>query len=163
MQIRSLASADYEVISPVVDEWWGGRPVRHLLPRLFFEHFSSTSFALDKSAELCAFLVGFRSQSLAHVAYIHFVGVAPSQRGQGHGRALYAAFFERAAALGCTEAHCITSPVNTGSIAFHQRMGFNMVCTGTEQGGIPISLNHAGEGQHRVLFRKLLASENNGT
>ena len=164
MQIRPLASADYEVISPVVDEWWGGRPVRHLVHRLFFfEHFSSTSFTLVEGGELVAFLIGFRSQSQPHVAYIHFVGVAPSRRGKGHGRLLYSAFFERVAALRCTEVHCITSPVNTGSIAFHQSMGFSIVRTGAEQGGIPVSLNHAGAGQHRVLFRKLLASEGSGT
>jgi len=163
MQIRPLASADYEVVSPVVDEWWGGRPVRHLVHRLFFEHFSPTSFALVEAGELVAFLIGFRSQSQPHVAYIHFVGVAPSRRSKGHGRLLYSAFFERVAALGCTEVSCITSPVNTGSIAFHQSMGFSIVRTGAEQGGIPVSLNHAGEGQHRVLFRKLLASENSGT
>lgn len=163
MQIRPLASADYDVISPVVDEWWGGRPVRHLVHRLFFEHFSSTSFALVEAGEVCAFLIGFRSQSQPHIAYIHFVGVAPSRRSKGHGRLLYSAFFERVVALGCTEVQCITSPVNAGSIAFHQHMGFGIVHTGAEQGGIPVSLNHAGEGQHRVLFRKLLASEHNGT
>jgi len=158
MQIRSLVSADYEVISPVVDEWWGGRPVRHLVHRLFFEHFSSTSFALAEDGELCAFLIGLRSQSQPNVAYIHFVGVAPSRRGKGLGRRLYSAFFERVSALGCTEVHCITSPVNAGSIAFHQSMGFSLVHTGSEQNGIPVSLNHAGEGQHRVLFRKQLAA-----
>ena len=163
MQIRPLVSADYEVISPVVDEWWGGRPVRHLVPRLFFEHFSSTSFALVEAAELCAFLIGFQSQSQPHVAYIHFVGVAPDRRSKGHGRLLYSAFFERVAVLGCTEVQCITSPVNSGSIAFHQRMGFSLVKTGAEQDGIPISLNYAGEGQHRVLFHRQLAAGKNGT
>ena len=67
MQIRSLVSADYEVISPVVDEWWGGRPVRHLVHRLFFEHFSSTSFALAEDGELCAFLIGLAAAFLAGV------------------------------------------------------------------------------------------------
>lgn len=158
MQVRPLASADYEAISSVVDEWWGGRPVRQLLPHLFFEHFSPTSFALTKAGKVQGFLVGFVSQSQPHVAYVHFVGVAPCARGKGHGRLLYSSFFQRAASLGCTEVQCITSPVNAGSIAFHKRMGFAIVSTGAEVNGIPISLNHAGEGQHRVLFRKLLVS-----
>jgi len=162
MHIRPLASADYDVITPVVDAWWGGRPMRHLVHRLFFEHFSSTSFAGVDGGELVAFLIGFRSQSQPQVAYIHFVGVAPSRRGQGHGRLLYSAFFDRLAAMGCTEVHSITSPVNTGSIAFHQSMGFSMVHTGVEQDGLPISLHHAGEDQHRVLFRKVLGSGNGG-
>jgi len=155
--MRPLDFADYDLISPVVDQWWGGRPVRQLIPRLFFEHFSSTSFVIADAEKVRAFLIGFRSQSQPHVAYIHFVGVSPDNRGQGLGRSLYHAFFERTAAIGCTEVHCITSPVNTGSIAFHQRMGFSLVRTGAEQDGIPVSLNHAGEGQHRVLFQKSLA------
>lgn len=163
MQIRPLVSADHEVLSPVVDEWWGGRPVRHLVHRLFFEHFSSTSFAGVEAGELVAFLIGFRSQSQPHAAYIHFVGVAPSRRGQGHGRLLYSTFFERLAALGCTEVHAITSPVNAGSIAFHRSMGFSIVQTGTEQDGIPVCLHHAGEGQHRVLFRRPLGREDRGS
>ena len=161
MHIRPLASADYDAISPVVDEWWGGRPVRHLLPRLFFEHFSTTSFALIEAGEPQAFLVGFRSQSLLNVAYIHFVGVAPARRGRGYGRRLYSAFFECVGPLGCTEVNCITSPANTDSIAFHQSMGFSLVSTGSEQNGIPVSLNYYGEGQHRVLFRKMLVPSNN--
>jgi len=157
--MRPLESADYDLIAPVIDEWWGGRPVRQLMPRLFFEHFSSASFVIADADQVSAFLIGFRSQSQAHVAYIHFVGVAPSCRGRGLGRSLYHAFFERVSAMGCTEVHCITSPVNSGSIAFHQRMGFGLLRTGAEQDGIPVSLNHAGEGQHRVLFRKSLAGE----
>jgi len=156
MPVRPLESADYDLIAPVVDDWWGGRPVRALVPRLFFEHFSSTSFVIADDTGVCAFLIGFRSQSQPHVAYIHFVGVAPSSRGMGLGRSLYQAFFDRVLALGCTEVACITSPVNTGSIAFHQRMGFSLVRTGAEQDGIPVCLNHAGEGQHRVLFHKAL-------
>src|SRR5947209_3391836 len=34
--IRPIQVSDYDVVSPVIDEWWGGRPVRVLLPRLFF-------------------------------------------------------------------------------------------------------------------------------
>lgn len=47
MNIRHLKYADFDAISPVVDEWWGGRLVRGLLPRLFFEHFQPTSFAIE--------------------------------------------------------------------------------------------------------------------
>ncbi|HKA45712.1 MAG TPA: GNAT family N-acetyltransferase [Burkholderiales bacterium] len=156
MPIRALAAADYDVVSPVIDEWWGGRPVRHLLPRLFFEHFSPTSFALVEDGAVQAFLVGFRSQSRPSVAYIHFVGVAPAYRGKGYGRLLYFSFFERAAELGCTEVHCITSPVNADSIAFHRKMGFDIAHADGKQDGLLVSLHHAGEGQHRVLFRKLV-------
>lgn len=152
MQLRPLESRDYDTISAVVDSWWAGRPVRQLLPRLFFEHFGPTSFALVDAAAVQGFLVGFRSQTLAHVAYIHFVGIAPEHRGKGLGRRLYVEFFERVSSLGCRQVHCLTAPTNVGSIAFHKRMGFQLVEAGGFDGTVPVSLDHAGPGQHRVLF-----------
>lgn len=31
----------------VINNWWGGRQMTHLLPRFFFEHFQSTSFIVE--------------------------------------------------------------------------------------------------------------------
>lgn len=154
--IRHLESRDYDIVSPVIDEWWGGRPVRGLLPRLFFEHFRPTSFAVGPVGVVQGFLVGFQSQTDPCIAYIHFVGVSPTLRHQGMGRDLYERFFATVAPLGCTEVRCITSPVNTGSIAFHRRMGFALNAGTGEVDGIPVVLNYAGEGQARVLFSKRL-------
>jgi ribosomal protein S18 acetylase RimI-like enzyme len=155
-RIRTLTVADYEHVTAVVDEWWGGRPVRSLLPRLFFEHFNPTSFAVGDVHELQGFLIGFVSQSNQSIAYIHFVGVDPSLRALGLGRKLYEHFFQVVESLGCTEVRCITSPVNTGSIEFHRRMGFVLLPGSGEVGGVPVTLNHAGAGQHRVQFQKTL-------
>ena len=47
----------------VIDGWWGGRPMADMLPRLFFEHFTDTSFAAERDGRLTGFLVGFVSQS----------------------------------------------------------------------------------------------------
>jgi GNAT superfamily N-acetyltransferase len=62
-----------------------------MLPRLFFEHFTDTSFAAERDGRLVGFLAGFISQSRPGEAYIHFVGVDPAQRGRGLGRLLYEA------------------------------------------------------------------------
>jgi predicted GNAT superfamily acetyltransferase len=158
--IRHLEPGDYDIVVPVVDDWWGGRSVRALLPRLFFEHFNNTSFVMGQSGTVQAFLIGFQSQSQPNMAYIHFVGVNPASRSRGLGRQLYLRFFNAALALGCTEVQCITSPVNTGSIAFHRKLGFRLLPGTGDINGIPVTLNHAGEGQHRVLFsRSLLPRE----
>ena len=156
MNIRYLESADFDVISPVIDEWWGGRPVRGLLPRLFFEHFRPTSFALCEDGALVGFLVGFQSQSAPSVGYVHFIGVHPALRGSGYGRSLYQAFFAAAASLGCTEVRAITSPVNESSIQFHQRLGFQILPGTGQVNGYAVCLDHAAPGQHRVLFSKQL-------
>jgi predicted GNAT superfamily acetyltransferase len=91
-----------------------------MLPRLFLDHFFASSLiAEDDDA-----LIGFYSPSAPHRAYIHFVGVAPAQRGTGLARRLYETFFDAAIQDGCTVVGAITSPVNTGSVAFHRAMGF---------------------------------------
>lgn len=156
--IRHLEAADYDVLSPLINEWWGGRQVSGLLPRLFFEHFRPTSFAIEDDGKLKGFLVGFLSQTTPVVGYVHFIGVSPTARSEGFGRMLYERFFDVASGLGCTEVRAITSPVNEGSIQFHLRMGFEIMNGGGEVNGIAVSLNHAGPGQHRVLFRKALSS-----
>jgi pimeloyl-ACP methyl ester carboxylesterase/GNAT superfamily N-acetyltransferase len=121
--LRSPAEADHAPVLAVLREWWGGRDLSHLLPRLFFQHFNDTSFILEEDGKIAAFLIGFMSQEPG-LAYIHFVGVRPDKRGSGLGRALYERFFELARARGAREVHAVTGPVNTGSIAFHQHMGF---------------------------------------
>ena len=154
--IRPIEPNDYHLVAPVIDEWWGGRPMRALLHPIFFEHFNTTSFAVGSSDEVQAFLLGFRSQSHCDSGYIHFVGVNPSTRGCGFGRKLYEHFFTTIGKLGCNQVHCLTSPTNTGSIAFHKAMGFEILPGSGQIGGIPVTLDHSGEGRHRVLFRKLL-------
>jgi hypothetical protein len=43
-------------------------------------------------------------------------------------------------------------------MAFHRSLGFEVLPGDGEQNGVAVRLHHAGEGQHRVVFRKLLAS-----
>lgn len=144
MQIRNIVVDDYYKVISVLNDWWGGRQMTHLLPRLFFEHFQTTSYVIETEKELVAFLIGFISQTNANVAYIHFVGVNPNYRKQGHANNLYIHFTNRVKAMGCKEIHCITTPINTGSIAFHKAMKFEVL----------LSKNYAGEGQDRIFFSK---------
>ncbi len=61
--------------------------------------------------------------------YIDRVVVAASAHGQGLGRALYEKLFDAAKAAGypCIVAEVNTVPPNPGSLAFHDRMGFEAV------------------------------------
>ena len=149
MLTRNIVEDDYYKVIDVVDDWWGGRPMTHLLPRLFFEHFQSTSFIVENDGVLSAFLIGFVSQSHPREAYIHFVGVHPELRKSGLARQLYQRFFTAVRDMGCNTVRCITSPVNEGSISFHQRMEFS-VSMGTD---------YAGKGQDRILFSKIIDAE----
>ena len=119
-----------------------------ILPKLFFIHFEGTSFvAEDTSGELLGFVCGFLSQTADDEAYIHFVGVTPEDRGDGLGRALYERFFEAARASGRTSVRCVTSPVNQGSLAFHEAMGFQVE---------RVVEDYEGPGEDRVLLVKQL-------
>jgi ribosomal protein S18 acetylase RimI-like enzyme len=123
--IRIAEPGDYDGIVAVADEWWG-RPIAGTLPRLFLDLFWPTSLIIDGPAGPDAFLVGILSPSDASRAYIHFVGVAPDARQRGLGRLLYEEFFRLAVAHGRTQVTAVTAPVNSGSIAFHQAMGFTV-------------------------------------
>lgn len=152
ISIRQLVPDDYGRIIPVVNDWWGGRNMRPMLPRLFFVHFSGTSFVAEWRGQLAGFLVGLLSQCNPEEAYIHFVGVHPDHRKNGIGKALYAHFFEEVERLGRSHVRCVTSPVNKGSIAFHRAMGFEAKQTGHDFEGVPFAKDYDGPGEHRVLF-----------
>jgi len=126
LEIRHAEPADHARVAAVIDGWWGGRRVRDMLPRLFFTHFRETSFVAEDGGGLVGFLCGFLSQTYPDQAYVHFVGVAPDRRGGGLARDLYERFFEAARAAGRSSVRCVTSPVNTGSIAFHAKLGFEI-------------------------------------
>lgn len=164
LRIRHVEATDYPMLVAKVDDWWGGRPMRGMLPRLFFDHFRPTSFVAERDGEIAGFLIGFVSQTEPAVAYVHFVGVAPEKRGAGIGQALYERFFAAVGALGCREARCVTSPVNAGSIAFHQRLGFAAMEGDRETAeGVPYVVDYDGPGEDRVRFRyRLVPSAQDG-
>jgi ribosomal protein S18 acetylase RimI-like enzyme len=124
VDVRAASEADHARVLAVVDEWWDGRQLSHLVQPLFFEHFGDTSLVAEDGDGLAGFLVGFLSSSRPDEAYIHLVGVRPDLRGSGLGRELYERFFAVVRDAGRTVVACQTSPVNTGSIAFHEALGF---------------------------------------
>lgn len=55
MEIRNVESSDYYVIPPLINEWWGGRQMSNMLPKLFFDHFNHTSFIAEKMVPTATF------------------------------------------------------------------------------------------------------------
>ncbi|MDX6476922.1 MAG: hypothetical protein QOH95_2433, partial [Gaiellaceae bacterium] len=70
MLIRHAEPSDYARVIAVIDDWWGGRQMAPMLPKLFFVHFCETSFVAEQDGELAGFLCGFRSQTHADEAYV---------------------------------------------------------------------------------------------
>jgi ribosomal protein S18 acetylase RimI-like enzyme len=157
--VRQARTADHGTIVECVQRWWGdsrtpeeARELSLLLPRLFLQHFAGTSLIEEDGGEIRAFLVGFYSADSPNEAYIHFVGVDPELRGQGMARRLYNEFFVRAAAAGRTRVRAVTSPSNSGSIAFHRALGFELEKGDRELDELPTHSDYDGPGQHRVCF-----------
>jgi ribosomal protein S18 acetylase RimI-like enzyme len=154
--IRHVEQYDYQSVIAVVDEWWGGRQMSAMLPKLFFVHFASTSFVAIDDDQIVAFLIGFVSQTFPDQAYVHFLGVHPARRREGLGRLLYDHFFSAVKALGCRTAHCVTAPCNRHSIEFHRRIGFFPVDSDYKMDDLPVAVGYDGEGEDRVVFMKAL-------
>jgi len=150
VEVRVARPEDYDRIVTVIDEWWG-RPVSASLPRLFLDHFWSTSRVADDEHGLAGFMVAFVSPSQPHLAYVHFVGVRPDHRRSGLARQLYEQFANHARGLDCTELRAITTPANTGSIRFHKTLGFTV--------SEPVT-DYNDPGRPMVTFRRQLGPSN---
>ncbi|WP_100404026.1 hypothetical protein [Bacillus sp. FJAT-42315] len=51
MKIRSVKEKDYKALAPLINEWWGGRNMSDMLPKLFFNHFTNTSFIAEEEGD----------------------------------------------------------------------------------------------------------------
>lgn len=157
LRFRRPTEADHASIVTRVDEWWGGRRLHSLLPRLWFQHFTGTSWIAEaEGGTIAGFLVGFVSPDDPTVAYVHMVGTDPNHRRKGLGAELYRHFLDDVRARGVDEVRAITWPGNRVSVGFHLALGFEPV-------GGPGSRNIYGTtafadydypGEDRVVFRR---------
>ena len=159
LRFRRPTEADHATIVGQVDDWWGGRRLHDILPRLWFQHFTGTSWVVeDATGRLVGFLVGFISPDRPDEAYIHMVGTSPNHRRSGLGRALYGRFYEDARAGGARRVTAITWPGNRVSVGFHRAMGFEpSTAAGTQNlYGTPAYPDYDAEGGDRVVFSREL-------
>ena len=162
-QLRTAAEADYPAVASAIQSWWtqpgldtasAARERAALVPRLWLQHFASTSLVAERDGRLAGFLIGFLSQDCPSEGYIHFVGVAPDHRGRGIGRLLYERFFAVCRAASRRTVRCVTSPANTLSIAFHEAMGFAI----ERSDGEIAKPDYDGPGVPRVAFVRSTAA-----
>jgi ribosomal protein S18 acetylase RimI-like enzyme len=152
---RRPTEADHARVLEVLEQWWGGlggadgaRYRAALLPRLFFQHFATTSTVAEHpDGGIAGFLIGFVSPTEPGTGYVHFIGVDPAARRAGLGATLYRRFFDDAARAGAHTVRAVTSPINTTSIAFHSSLGFAVS---------PVAPDYDGPGHDRVCFTRTL-------
>lgn len=141
--VRRLTVADFGEVLEQHDRFWDGRDLRSLHHPMFVHEFGETALAVGDD-EVLAYLLGFCAPT--RVGYIHLVATREDARGRGLARALYDGFTDRMRATGATGLKAITTAQNTGSIAFHHRLGF------TDE----LVTNYSGPGADRVVLSKPL-------
>ena len=116
LTFRRPTEADHPRVVDVIDHWWGERRMRHMLPRLWLEHFSGTSWIVEREdGRLAGFVVAFVSQDHPDTGYVHMIAAEPNRRRRGLGRALYERAFADLAARGARRVEAVTWPGNRTS------------------------------------------------
>ena len=157
LRFRRPTEDDHARIVGLVDEWWGGRRMRALLPRLWVQHFAGTSWiAEDESGRLAGFIVAFISQDDPTTGYVHMVAADPNRRRGGVGRALYDQVFGDLRPRGVRRVKAVTWPGNRQSVSFHRSIGFRVDDGPGTQNlyGTPAYADYDGEGDDRVVFTR---------
>jgi ribosomal protein S18 acetylase RimI-like enzyme len=144
--IELARDGDLAEILRTFERFWGDRDFpRPLHHPIFFCEFGDTAFVARRDGEIAGYLLGFVAPT--GDGYIHFVAVHDDARTLGIGRRLYETFAATAAQRGATALKALTSPENTGSQAFHRRMGF------TDMTVVP---DYGGSGRTRIVMRRPL-------
>ncbi len=154
IMIRKAKPSDHPNVIAALQNWWGGRDLTAMLPKLFLNHFNDTSFMIEKKGQMIGFLIGFMSPALENEAYVHFMGIHPDFRNKGLGKTIYERFFELCRRQNRTIVRACTSPLNKGSVAFHRKIGFRVESGDDQVDGLPVTRDYNRPGDHKVMFTK---------
>jgi ribosomal protein S18 acetylase RimI-like enzyme len=123
--IEPMTLSDLAAVLAQLDRFWGGRDMRHLHQHVFVQEFGDTCLtARGPDGGIAGYLIGFPAPR--GLGYIHAVAVRDQARGTGCGQGLYRAFAAAVTGHGADRLKAITSVANTGSVAFHRRLGFEV-------------------------------------
>ena len=164
-RLRRPGESDHPAVVAVLDEWWGGRRVRHRLPRLWFRHFAATSWLAERpDGALVGIVVGLVSPEHAAEAQLYLLGVDPNHRRRGIGRTLEAAFADDVRGRGT---RTIRTELPTGDPVALRAMlalGYEVDAgPGTSPiHGTPAYADHDGPGEDRIVLLRRLAEAPEG-
>ena len=125
ISIEPMTMADLAGVLAEHTSFWGDRDLRFLHLTALVQEFGETCLTARPSpgGPVAGYLIGFTTPRRA--GYIHAVAVRDTARGSGTARALYGAFSRVAQGQGAVSLKAVTNLVNTGSVAFHRRLGFD--------------------------------------
>lgn len=150
MELLNCSKDDFDQIIANFRDFWSTDRTFCLHHPTIINEFENTAFVLKEGNTVCAYLFGFYSQAQP-VAYAHLIAVRKNYRRLGLGRKLYEHFIKCAREKHCLKLKAITRPGNLDSIAFHKKIGMELIGGGIID-DIPVVYDYAGPGEHRVVF-----------
>lgn len=123
-QITPAGPADIHRVLADHSRYWGERDLRSLHLLSLVHEFGETCLAARAEDGIRGYVIGFVTP--AGTGYVHLIATRDDARGTGLGRRLYEAFADAAHRQGALRLKAVTSVGNTGSIAFHRRLGFEV-------------------------------------
>jgi len=144
MTIENCTHKDLLTLRREIAAFWGNERVLYAHHPMFVFEFGHSAFVIKEQGQIIAYLFGFITET-GLTGYVHLIGVRESHQKTGLGKLLYDHFTSYAKARGCKNLKAITSPSNTASIAFHEKMGMRTS---------PVYKNYSGEDEDRVIFEK---------
>lgn len=124
--LRRPTPADYAPIVIPAEDWWGRRVLPGVLSRLWFEHFSGTSWIAETlEGELAGYLVAFASPDHPGDLVIVAAATHPSLRRRGVGRRLHEAAEADAREHGASRLVEPAWPGDPVAIRFLRAIGFS--------------------------------------
>jgi ribosomal protein S18 acetylase RimI-like enzyme len=158
---RRPTAADHVALEPLLRDWYGGSPAAGAVSRLWFRHFTSSSWVAETGAgRIAGFIVGFVSPDQPEEAVVIGAAVHPSLRRHGVGRALFDRFDATVAGLGARRVVAPIPPDDRVAVEFLRAIGFSArEGSGTRRlWGVPSVPDHDGDGQDRAVFERPVAS-----
>ena len=124
-RIEPMTLSDLAAVLAEHKQFWGQRDLRFLHLKALVHEFGQTCLvARGPGGRIDGYLLGFTTPS--RTGYIHTVAVRDEARGAGCATALYRTFAAAATRQGAIRLKAITNLINTGSVAYHRRLGFHV-------------------------------------
>lgn len=154
-EISICTKQDYDRIIEELPNFWDGRDTRQLHHPMFINEFGNSAFVVRDGEVIVTYLFGFISQT-APVGYVHAIAVRLSARRRRLAHKLFEHFIAFARTKNCTHVKAITTPSNSGSIAFHKSMGMQVLGE-PDNAGVLVVADYAGSNEPRVVFWKAIS------
>ena len=124
IEIRLLQRGDEAVLAHVAPEVFDEDPDAALARQFLADPRHHLAVAVDDGVVVgFASAVDYLHPDKPSELWINEVGVAPTHRGQGLGKAVLAALFEAGRAMGCSEAWVLTHRPNTAAMRLYASQG----------------------------------------